>query len=150
MKRFFAMVCALLGVLPVVSAQSVEFKNPPELGKPNGYSHVAVVNHGRQVFVAGQVGMDKEGKMANDFSAQAKEAFANLKVALAAAGAKPADVVKINYFVVGLNHNKLMALREARDSVIDKEHPPASTLAGVQALFREDAQIEIEAEAVIP
>jgi 2-iminobutanoate/2-iminopropanoate deaminase len=150
MKRFFATVCALLGVLPVVSAQSVEFKNPPGLSKPTGYSHVAVVNHGRLVFVAGQVGMDKEGKMANDFSAQAKQAFANLKVALAAAGAKPADVVKINYFVVGLNHDKLMALREARDSVIDKEHPPASTLAGVQALFREDAQIEIEAEAVIP
>jgi 2-iminobutanoate/2-iminopropanoate deaminase len=150
MKRSFGIVCALLGVLPVVSAQSVEFKNPPGLSKPTGYSHVAVVNHGRLVFVAGQVGMDKEGKMANDFSAQAKQAFANLKVALAAAGAKPADVVKINYFVVGLNHDKLMALREARDSVIDKEHPPASTLAGVQALFREDAQIEIEAEAVIP
>jgi 2-iminobutanoate/2-iminopropanoate deaminase len=150
MKRFFAMVCALLGVLPVVSAQSVEFKNPPELSKPNGYSHVAIVNHGRLVFVAGQVGMDKEGKAANDFAAQAKQAFANLKVALAAASAKPADLVKINYFVVGLNHDKLMALREARDSVIDKEHPPASTLAGVLALFRDDVQIEIEAEAVIP
>jgi 2-iminobutanoate/2-iminopropanoate deaminase len=43
-----------------------------------------------------------------------------------------------------------MALREARDSVIDKERLPASTLAGVQALFRDDVQIEIEAEAVIP
>ena len=71
-------------------------------------------------------------------------------MALAAAGAKPADLIKINYLVVGLNHEKLIALREARDSVIDKEHPPASTLAGVQALFRDDVQIEIEAEAVIP
>jgi 2-iminobutanoate/2-iminopropanoate deaminase len=150
MKRFLAMVCALLGVLPVVRAQSVEFKNPPELSKPNGYSQVAIVNRGRLVFVAGQVGMDKDGKMANDFTAQAKQAFANLKVALVAAGAKPADLIKINYLVVGLNHEKLVALREARDSVIDKEHPPASTLAGVQALFRDDVQIEIEAEAVIP
>jgi enamine deaminase RidA (YjgF/YER057c/UK114 family) len=41
-------------------------------------------------------------------------------------------------------------LREARDSVIDKERPPASTLAGAQALFGDDAQIEIEAEAVTP
>ena len=64
--------------------------------------------------------------------------------------ARPADLIKINYLVVGLNHEKLIALREARDSVIDKEHPPASTLAGVQALFRDDAQLEIEAEAVIP
>jgi 2-iminobutanoate/2-iminopropanoate deaminase len=150
MKTFLAMSCALLGVLQVAQAQSVEFKNPSELSKPNGYSHVVIVNHGRLVFVAGQVGIDKDGKIAGDFASQAKQAFANLKVALAAAGTRPADLIKINYYVVGLNHEKLLALREARDSVIDKEHPPASTLAGVQALFRDDVQIEIEAEAVIP
>jgi enamine deaminase RidA (YjgF/YER057c/UK114 family) len=149
-KRVVALCCALLGVLPVLRAQSVEFKNPPELSKPNGYTHVVVVNRGRLILVAGQVGMDKDGKIAGDFAAQARQAFANLKVALAAAGAKPADLIKINYFVIGLNHEKLIALREARDSVIDKEHPPASTLVGVQALFRDDVQIEIEAEAAIP
>jgi enamine deaminase RidA (YjgF/YER057c/UK114 family) len=58
MKSFLAMVCALLDVLPVVRAQSVEFKNPPELSKPNGYSQVVIVNRGRLVFVAGQVGID--------------------------------------------------------------------------------------------
>jgi enamine deaminase RidA (YjgF/YER057c/UK114 family) len=150
MKRLIMVGCGFLGILPVVRAQSVEFKNPPELSKPNGYSHVVIVNHGRLIFVAGQVGVDKDGKVAVDFAAQAKEAFANLKIALAAAGAKPGDLVKISYFVVGLNHEKLMAIREARDGVIDKEHSPASTLAGVQALFRDDVQIEIEAEAVIP
>jgi 2-iminobutanoate/2-iminopropanoate deaminase len=41
-------------------------------------------------------------------------------------------------------------LREARDRIIDKEHPPVSTLVGVQALFREDVEVEVEAEAVIP
>ena len=148
--RIVAMCFTLLGVLPVLRAQNVEFKNPPELSKPNGYSHVVIVNRGRLIVVAGQVGMDKDGKIAGDFAAQARQAFANLKTALAAAGAKPADLIKINYFVVGLDHDKLLALREARDSVIDKEHPPASTLAGVQALFREDIQIEIDAEAAIP
>ena len=150
MKRLIAIGCVLMGLVPVVRAQSVEFKNPSDLSKPNGYSHVVVVNHGRLIFVSGQVGMDKDGKMAGDFAAQAKQAFTNLKLALAAVGARPSDLVKINYFVVGLNHDKLVALREARDGVIDKEHPPASTLAGVQALFREDVQVEIEAEAVIP
>jgi enamine deaminase RidA (YjgF/YER057c/UK114 family) len=144
------MCFTLLGVLPVLRAQNVEFKNPPELSKPNGYSHVVIVNRGRLIVVAGQVGMDKDGKIAGDFAAQARQAFANLKTALAAAGAKPANLIKINYFVVGLDHDKLLALREARDSVIDKEHPPASTLVGVQALFRDDVQIEIEAEAAIP
>ena len=150
MKRLIAIGCVLMGLVPVAQAQSVEFKNPSDLSKPNGYSHVVVVNHGRLIFVSGQVGMDKDGKMAGDFAAQAKQAFTNLKLALAAVGARPSDLVKINYFVVGLNHDKLVALRDARDGVIDKEHPPASTLAGVQALFREDVQVEIEAEAVIP
>lgn len=150
MNRVVAIGCILLGLVLAVQAQKVEFKNPSELSKPNGYSHVVIVNQGRLIFVSGQTGMDKDGKMADDFAAQAKQAFTNVKVALAAVGAKPADVVKINYFVVGLNHEKLVALREARDSIIDGEHPPASTLAGVEALFRDDAQIEIEAEAVIP
>jgi enamine deaminase RidA (YjgF/YER057c/UK114 family) len=146
----FAMGCILLGLVSVVRAQKVEFKNPSELSKPNGYSHVVIVDQGRLIFISGQTGMDKDGKMADGFAAQAKQAFTNLKVALAGVGAKPADIVKINYLVVGLNHEKLVALREARDSIIDREHPPASTLAGVEALFRDDAQIEIEAEAVIP
>jgi 2-iminobutanoate/2-iminopropanoate deaminase len=140
------------GILLLAAAaqvQMMEFKNPPELSKPNGYTHVVVLNHGKLIFVSGQVGLNSKGEISPDFAAQAKQAFANIKAALAAAGATPANLVKLNYYVVGLNHDKLTALREARDSIIDKQHPPASTLAGVQSLFRDDVQIEIEAEAVI-
>lgn len=150
MKRALISVACTLGLSVVAQAQNVQFNNPPELSKPNGYTHVVVVNHGKLVFVSGQVGLNSKGEISNDFAAQAKQAFANLKVALASAGAKPADLVKLNYYVVGLNHDKLLALRDARDSVIEKQHPPASTLAGVQALFRPDVQVEVEAEAVIP
>jgi enamine deaminase RidA (YjgF/YER057c/UK114 family) len=86
----------------------------------------------------------------NDFRAQAAQAFANLKAELAGVGAGFDTVVKLNYYVVDLNHEKLIALREVRDQYINKSRPPASTLAGVQALFREDAQIEIDAVAVVP
>jgi enamine deaminase RidA (YjgF/YER057c/UK114 family) len=150
MKILLTLACAPLGFLAPLYAQNTEFRNPPELSKSNGYTHVVIVNHGKLVFISGQVGIDKNGKVSNDFASQAAQAFANLQSALAAAGAKPANLVKLNYYVVGLNHDKLIALREARDRMIDKEHPPASTLAGVQALFREDVQVEIEAEAVIP
>jgi enamine deaminase RidA (YjgF/YER057c/UK114 family) len=104
------------------------------------------------IFLSGQVGLDKQGEMVgkDDFRAQAMQVFANLRAALAAAGAAPKDVVKLNYYVVGLNHDKLVALRTVRDQFIDKEHAPASTLAGVQALFREDAMLEVEAVAVLP
>jgi enamine deaminase RidA (YjgF/YER057c/UK114 family) len=151
--RSYVLLVACCVCLPALSwSQRAEFKNPQELSKPNGYSHVVVVNQGKLVFVSGQVGTNEKGELVNkdDFSAQAKQAFANLKSALNAAGATPKDLVKLNYYVVGLNHDKVLALRAVRDGFIDQAHPPASTLAGVQALFRDDVQIEIEAEAVIP
>jgi enamine deaminase RidA (YjgF/YER057c/UK114 family) len=151
MKRnLIAIAACIFAIAPLAHAQNATFKNPPELGKPNGYSHVVIVNHGKLVFVSGQVGFNNKGEIPSDFAAQAKQAFANIKSALTAAGATPADLVKLNYYVAGLNHDKLRAIREARDSIIDKQHPPASTLAGVQSLFRDDVQIEIDAEAVIP
>jgi enamine deaminase RidA (YjgF/YER057c/UK114 family) len=150
MKRALFPVICILVLGAVAQAQNVQFKNPPELSKPNGYTHVVVVNRGKLAFISGQVGLNSKGEISSDFAAQAKQSFANLKTALAAAGATPADIVKLNYYVVGLNPDKLAALRVTRDSVIDTQHPPASTLAGVQSLFRDDVQIEIDAEAVIP
>jgi 2-iminobutanoate/2-iminopropanoate deaminase len=149
--------CFVAGSFALAQAGSagkgnVQFKNSPEISSPAGYSHVAVVSGGKMVFLSGQVGLNKQGEMAgkDDFGAQVAQAFSNLKSALAAAGATPTDVIKLNYYVVGLNHDKLVAIRNVRDQFINKEHPPTSTLAGVQALFREDALIEIEAVAVIP
>ena len=132
------------------TAKHIEFRDSPEVKTPPGFSHAAVVSAGKLVFVSGQVGRDKSGKMPADFRGQAAGAFANLKLALAAAGAQPQDVVKLNYYVVGLNHEKLVALREVRDQWLAGSHPPTSTLAGVQALAQEDIQVEIEAVAALP
>jgi enamine deaminase RidA (YjgF/YER057c/UK114 family) len=100
MNRAVHLIAAgMLAIAGAAHAQSVEFKNPPELSKPNGYTHVVVVNHGKLVFISGQVGLNSKGDISSDFSARAKQAFANLKSALAAAGAKPADLVNLNYYV---------------------------------------------------
>ena len=157
LARLWVIGCIVSSVF--VSAQTksagkpaVQFKNSPDIAAPAGYSHAVVVSSGKMIFLSGQVGLDKQGNMVgkDDFGAQARQAFANLRSALAAAGATPDNLIKLNYYVVGLNHEKLVAIRDARDQLIDKEHPPASTLAGVQALFRDDAMIEIEAVAVVP
>jgi enamine deaminase RidA (YjgF/YER057c/UK114 family) len=50
----------------------------------------------------------------------------------------------------GLDKQRLQILRSVRDTYVDKDHPPVSTLAGVQTLFRDDCLIEIEAVAVVP
>jgi len=146
----FPFVACLLITPAFVGAQNVEFNNPPELGKPNNYSHVVIVNRGKLIIISGQTGLNAKGDIDPDFAVQAKQAFHNLGIALAAAGAKPSNLVKLTYFVAGLNHENLLALRDARDSFVNSQHPPASTLVGVQNLFRDDVQIEIDAEAVIP
>lgn len=150
----FTLVCspAVFGQAANSKVQATTFVNSPDLNTPPGYTHAVVVNSGKLIFIAGQVGLNKEGKMVgkDDFRAQAAQVFANLKIALAAAGAKPENLVKLNYYVVGLNREKLLVLRELRNSFVNMEKPPASTLVGVAALFSEDASIEIEAVAAIP
>jgi enamine deaminase RidA (YjgF/YER057c/UK114 family) len=56
----------------------------------------------------------------------------------------------LNYYVVGLDHDRVLALREVRDKFLDRDHLPASTLTGVVALARDEYVIEIEGVAVIP
>jgi len=46
----------LLSALAFAHAQQAKFVNPPELSKPNGYSHVVVVNRGNLIIISGQTG----------------------------------------------------------------------------------------------
>ncbi len=133
-------------------ASKVERINPDALMKPTGYTHVVSVERGTLVFVSGQVALDRAGNVVGkgDFAAQARQVFANLRAALAAAGAAPKDVVKAVTYVVGYQPSQLPALREARQAFFGDAPPPASTLVGVQALAREDFLLEIEVFAVVP
>jgi enamine deaminase RidA (YjgF/YER057c/UK114 family) len=69
-----------------------------------------------------------------------------LGAALAAAGARFADVIKLTYFV--LDVGILPTTREVRDRYVDTERPPASSAIQVGALFRPDLLLEVEALAV--
>ena len=154
MKKFQIVSVVLLMAL-LCAAQSggpVRYVNPPEVFHPPGYSPAVVVNGGKLVYLAGQVGLNAHGEMIgkDDFGAQATQAFENLKTVLAAAGSSPAHLVKRNYYVVGLDDGKLKTLREVRGRYVTGTQPPASTLVGVQALFSKDAMIELEAVAVVP
>lgn len=73
----------------------------------------------------------------------------NLGVALEAAGASFADVVKITTYVVDYRPEHRRVIAEARGRYLPAGTPPASTLVGVQALAGPDWLIEIEAVAVI-
>lgn len=131
---------------------NVKLHNPPGLHKPLGYSHVAEVTGGKLVLVAGQVGLDTAGNLvADDFAAQARQVFANLKAALAAAGATFHDVVKLNYYCVDSVDLsvQLPVVREIRDTYVNVAAPPISTFVVVSRLVRPGWLIEVEAVAVV-
>ena len=115
---------------------------------PLGYSHVVEARGGRTLYLAGQLPLDKDGKLVGegDFRAQVKQVFENLKARLEEGGATFKDVVKLNYYLS--DASDLQALRETRNGYINMENPPASTLVVVKRLVREEYLIEIEAIAV--
>jgi enamine deaminase RidA (YjgF/YER057c/UK114 family) len=135
-----------------VSKPSKEFLSPKTLMPPAGYSHVAKVNHGAVVYLAGQVSSDASGKLIGegDFEAQAEQVFGNLKIAVEAAGGSMADIVKLNiYLVAEVDQASVPKLRAVRDRYVNVERPPASTLVVVSRLARPGWLIEIEAVAAI-
>jgi enamine deaminase RidA (YjgF/YER057c/UK114 family) len=128
------------------------FHNPPTIGKPSGYTHVVeAANPGRIVYIAGQLGLDRDNKIVGaggDFRAQAEQTFVNLKNALAAAGVGFEHVVKLNNYLTDMAH--LGIFREVRDRHIDISAPPASTTIAISNLALPGALIEVEAVAVVP
>ncbi|HMF91196.1 MAG TPA: RidA family protein [Candidatus Angelobacter sp.] len=128
-----------------------QFLNPSGLSKPTGYTHVVVAQPGKLIYVSGQVALNAAGDVVGkgDLRAQVTQVMENLKTALAAAGATPENIIKVNYYVVNLKPDQLPVIREVRGKYFSAEHPPASTLIGVTALAREEFLIEIEAVAAI-
>jgi enamine deaminase RidA (YjgF/YER057c/UK114 family) len=126
-------------------SSNLRFMNPEAIAKPGGYSHVVeITGPGRIVYVAGQLGLKPDGKIAGDFRAQTVQAFENLKAALAVVGATFNDVVKLNNYLVDITPN-IAIYREVRDKYVNTAKPPASTTIGVPALARDGALFEVEA-----
>src|SRR5262245_22378396 len=125
------------------------FINPQALSRPPGYTHVVEVTApARIVYIAGQLGVDRDGKVVGDFRRQAVQTFENLKTALAAVGAQFRHVVKLNNYLVDRAH--LPTFREVRDGYLAENDRPASTTIAISGLAREGALVEIEAVAVLP
>jgi enamine deaminase RidA (YjgF/YER057c/UK114 family) len=152
----------LLGTAAWLNAQSkkenavngkreVRLHNPATLSKPNGYSHVAEVVSGKTVYIAGQVALDKDGRLVgkDDFAGQVRQVFANLNDALKSAGCSFSDVVKLNYYCVDrIDRSQISVVSETRDRFVDTQAPPVSTFVFVRELVGAEWLIEIEAVAV--
>ena len=127
-----------------------QFPQPEDLAPPKGYSHVVSAIGGTTVYVAGQVALDADGRVVGpgDLRIQTEHVFKNLVRALAAAGARIDDLVKITTYVIDFKPADRDIIRKVRNRFIEST-PPANTLVGVQALVMPELMIEIEAVAVI-
>ena len=131
---------------------SKEIFSPTTLPPPTGYSHVAKVNKGTLVYIAGQVSSDASGALvgAGNFEAQVERVYANVKLAVEAAGATMSDIVKLNtYIVAEVDPAEIQKMRVVRDRYVNVKKPPASTLVVVSRLARPGWLIEVEAVAAI-
>ena len=129
---------------------TVESINPEDLPTPVTYAHVALAAGTRMVFIAGQEPEDSRGNLVGpgDLAAQARQVFANLGRALAAAAASPNQVAKITIYVVHHRPEYLSVIEAARAELFG-DHKPADTLVGVETLARPEYLIEVDAIAVL-
>jgi enamine deaminase RidA (YjgF/YER057c/UK114 family) len=113
------------------------------------FSQAIRVSGGDLVFVSGIIGMRPDGTMPADTREQVELAFANLARVLDAAGATPADVVKVNVFVRDDFRLVRDDLREIRARYFTHDFP-VSTLVQVAGFAGPDYRFEIEAIAAVP
>jgi enamine deaminase RidA (YjgF/YER057c/UK114 family) len=98
----------------------------------------------KTIYVSGQV-----GQPGDSLESQAQQALSGMRQRLSLAGATPADLVKVIYYLPGYTpgNTGIDAAREANGYPTDD--PPASTLLGIQSLFSETAVFEYEGIAVV-
>jgi enamine deaminase RidA (YjgF/YER057c/UK114 family) len=130
----------------------IKIVNPDALGKPLGqYSQLTRVKASEFVFIAGQVGVDKAGKVVGDFDAQALQTFANIEAALQSVGAGWGNIVQFTtYLVHSQDITKFMAfrLREFPKMFTNGAYPP-NTLLMIDRLVQEALLIEVQAVAAL-
>jgi len=129
----------------------VERINPAELGRPSGFSHAVAVTAGRMIFLAGQIGLGRDGKLVGGgVVAQFEQALANLLIALAAAGGHPGDLVSLTIYIVDLQDYQAHAkeIGAVWRRLAGAEYP-ATAGVGVARLWEPDALVEIQGIAAV-
>jgi enamine deaminase RidA (YjgF/YER057c/UK114 family) len=128
-----------------MSAHTVERCNPPGMAFP-GMSQA--IRCGDWVTVSGQVAL-RDGQVVGlgDAAEQARQCFANIAAALAAAGAMMEQVTNLRCY---LTAKSAYAGYAAVKNALFVDHPPCSTAVIVSELLLPDLLMEVEATAYSP
>jgi len=128
----------------------VELIRAPQLTDAVPYAYASVVPAGaRLIHTAGACPLDEHDRVVElgDVAGQARQVMDNLEIALAAAGATLADVVRTTVYVASTDRADLVAAwNVVRGRMGDHDAP--STLLGVTVLGYEGQLVEVEAVAI--
>jgi enamine deaminase RidA (YjgF/YER057c/UK114 family) len=124
---------------------------PPDWKAPRGYVN-GVAASGTTVFVAGQIGWNVLCEFeSDDFVAQVRQALMNVRAVLAEAGATPAHITRMTWYVTD-KHEYISRGKEVGAvfrEIIGVYHAAMSAVQ-VTALMEDRAKVEIEVTAVVP
>ena len=124
--------------------------NPPELGRPSGFSH-AVVGEGRTVFLAGQTALDASGQIVGEgVVAQFELALGNLLAALRAAGGEPEHLASLTVYIVDMDDYRAHAAEIGRvwKRLVGRDYPAMAGI-GISRLWDAEALVEVQGFAVL-
>jgi enamine deaminase RidA (YjgF/YER057c/UK114 family) len=123
----------------------------PRLFKALGpYSHCVKVTGGStMVFTSTVTAIDIDWNVigVGDIRAQTRKTIENLKIALEEAGAGIKDIVKVNWYLVNIEHFKTVL--EVREEMFEG-HRPASGTIPIGKLALPELLLEADAIAVLP
>lgn len=131
----------------------IQLLNPPTLQKVPNHAQVAVATGSRMIFLAGQVGQDADGVLADGLAAQTEQAVANVVAGLEAAGATYADVAKITIYAARWSPERMAefgaGFGRAAARLPLNGHTPPTTFIGVDMLFTPNILIEFDVTALV-
>ncbi len=110
-----------------------------------GYSRA--VRAGNLVAVTGTVGINADGTYAPSVAEQTRRALEIIRAALEALGGRLEQVIRTRMFVTDISRWEEVAAAHGK---VFGEIRPATTLVEVARLIDGEAQIEIEADAIVP
>lgn len=133
---------------------SVQLSRPEGLLEQDDYAPLAVATGARTLYLAGQTATTPDGRVEDhDLAGQVHAALRYVVRGVEAGGGTVADIARLTCYLPDWSLEKedglLEGIARAQESVGLAKPTPPLTVIGVQALYRPEILVEIEAIAVV-
>ena len=109
------------------------------------------VKRGLTLYISGQVPLDSSARLIGDgnLAAQTDQAVQNLLRVVRAGRGLPGDVVKLTFYVTGMDSLAAATVQHAAAQAFTESPPPAITIVGVSALPGQGIRVAVDGLAML-